>query len=607
MRTFVSIGLGITLAMAIFCSSATATTPMVSVDKTSRSVARIVNGLLSHEHYTTGMLVDSANINGAALICTGTMIGCDTFLTAAHCVENSTNPNNYGVFLQHAGVLAVSSVAIHPNYNFPVADVAVLKLSTPVTGIAPTAINTTQSPAFGTTGLIAGYGRTSGSNDESGLKHYGNVSTANCSSAGESNTTSVCWNFSNPLGGSGTNSNTCNGDSGGPLFIDFGSGPVVAGVTSGGGSQDCMPNDASFDTNVYNYRNWIQQQAGSDINNTSCGSLPQLGESNADVFGASGILNSSNREASHTFQVSPGTSELRVSMNAIDDFGASNYDLYVRAGTPATTSNFDCKSDGNGQLGFCDFSNPQDGTWYLLVDRRSGSGTYQVTAATFGGACQDGDPCDDGNSCTSGDTCSSGACGGTPVANGTSCNDGNSCTQPDTCQAGVCSGGGPTCGDGIVQSCEVCDDGNSINGDGCENDCTLSEQHDSVITAVKPLTIKIAPERSSVTKKVRVRVINADLDGSANNITALASDGNCPSGTVGDVDFRGSSTATIASGRNTRGTLFVTANASAFDTLSAKSPTRCTAHITVSATGGDPTPENNSVPLVIDVIDRNDF
>ena len=88
--------------------------------------------------------------------CTGTLIGCETVLTAAHCVcANGTaatcgtpDPGNMLVYAQHGKNYGVSSVAVHPNYSFgQTSDLAVLKLAEPVTGIAPTPINTARRSA----------------------------------------------------------------------------------------------------------------------------------------------------------------------------------------------------------------------------------------------------------------------------------------------------------------------------------------------------------------------------------------------------------------------------------------------------------------------------
>ncbi|MFQ5668196.1 MAG: trypsin-like serine protease [Candidatus Binatia bacterium] len=250
------------------------------------STPKIVNGAQTQLRATTGLLLD-----GGIGICSGTMIGCRSFLTAAHCVcpgdtTCTPNPAAFGVFLQHAGFFTASAVDVHPGFQFGVAsDIAVLTLSTPVTGIRPTAINTTMTPSEGTAGVIAGFGITKGSKNDFGIKRQGTVAIAGCA-GGEPEPAHICWLFQSPLGPAGENSNTCNGDSGGPLFIDFGSGEVVAGVTSGGNSDSCLPFDASFDTNVFENTTFIQSVAGTDLANTSCGTISQVGDASTQVLAA---------------------------------------------------------------------------------------------------------------------------------------------------------------------------------------------------------------------------------------------------------------------------------------------------------------------------------
>jgi hypothetical protein len=130
-------------------------------------------------------------------------------------------------------------------------------------------------------------------------------------------------------------------------------------------------------------------------------------------------------------------------MNASEASGA-DFDLYVKAGSPPSTSVFDCKGDGPNQYAFCEFASPVSGTWHVLVQRASGGpGTYQLTATTFAsggpGPGTDGQSCNDHNACSQSDTCQAGACAGTPVANGNPCDDGRRCTSPDVCQSGVCT------------------------------------------------------------------------------------------------------------------------------------------------------------------------
>ena len=95
---------------------------------TSEVVERIVNGNVTGDFPSTGALLSPSNPNAASILCSGTMIGCQTFLTAGHCVADDLDPTHYTVFLQNAGFFSVKSIALHPDFNFPVGDVAVLSL-----------------------------------------------------------------------------------------------------------------------------------------------------------------------------------------------------------------------------------------------------------------------------------------------------------------------------------------------------------------------------------------------------------------------------------------------------------------------------------------------
>ena len=402
---------------------------------------RIVNGVFTSAYATTGALVQGSTLNNVSSWCSGTLIGCRTFLTAQHCVEGYTAAD-FKVFLQHGGIYDVESIAVAPGYDFPVADVAVLTLAEPVTGISPSKINTIQDPPFGSDGTIAGFGRSGGNNDDYGLKRLGKVTTSACGS-GVSNATSVCWTYDANVGPAGTDSNTCNADSGGPLFLTLGGQEVVAGITSGGSSDNCLPSDNSYDADVYFYRNFILSAGGDDLARSTCGDISQVGDGGTSVHGFSGQLTTT--QVVHSFSVPASSALLRVTMNADDD-GINDFDLYVRAGSAPTTSVFDCARVGGNQYGSCEFTNPAAGTWYAMVYRYTGSGSYQVTATAFAPGCSDplnaGKACDDGNACTADDQCSGGICQGTSLPEDSSCGDGDLCSGPLTCQSGACVGSG---------------------------------------------------------------------------------------------------------------------------------------------------------------------
>jgi hypothetical protein len=384
---------------------------------------RIVNGLNTTNYPTTGQLLYGGPFpitdNSQASWCTGTLIGCSTFLTAAHCVEEDTTASHYRVFLQNAGVLDVASIATHPNYTsggFPEFDVAVLKLTAPVTAIDPTAINTSASPPFGTVGTIVGFGQTDGSGQgaqDYGIKRAGLVQTTNCAGllSGLGNSELVCWNFLSPLGTPGLDSNTCNGDSGGPLFVDIGGGEVVAGITSGGTSFSCLPTDNSYDANVFTYQAFITAELGAD-STAPCGGLPAVGSPSVLVGGESAILGSSVPTKVYIVHVTGTPSEIRFALNGENP--GFDVDFYVKEGLGVSTGDFDCKSDSASTFEECVFATPTPGPWSVLVRRFSGQGEFQLTTTVV-----DGDPPVCGNDLAEfGETCDGtddsecpGACG----------------------------------------------------------------------------------------------------------------------------------------------------------------------------------------------------
>ncbi len=363
-----------------------------SATSQERGDSRIVNGITTHDYPTTGALLYNPG-TGVVGFCSGTLIGCDTFITAAHCVEGDLNASNYSVFLQHAGNFSVSSVMQHPSWTdatFPIADVAVLKLESQVTGIDPTEINQTDPSPFvpGAPGTIAGFGLTLGSNDDLGIKRVGTVETVDCDPqlAGAGNEELICWNYATPVGPPGDDSNTCGGDSGGPLFMDLGAGEVIAGVSSGGSGADCDVGEHSFDANVYTYRSFVLAQLGAD-STSACGSFAPVGDPGTSLLASQdGSLGIGNAEDRFSFEVSSSRDELRVTLNHVDpSFPFFDADLYVRFGAPPSTTTYDCRPFLGTPYEACNFTSPANGIWHVLINRFEGSGEYQVTATEFGG------------------------------------------------------------------------------------------------------------------------------------------------------------------------------------------------------------------------------
>lgn len=333
--------------------------------------------------------------------CTATLIGCSTLLTAAHCI--CTDPNTHQVltgaqcsqradlldpatklvYFHHAGLFAVSSVVVNPGFVFSQnSDLAIVKLASAVSGIAPSPINTTGRPPNGMPGVIVGFGITEQAASDPGIKRAGSLAIAACAAAGINSANHVCATLNAPLGAT---SGTCHGDSGGPLFVDFGSGSTIVGTTSGGdsASQNCTPPNHLWFADVFKDRAWITSATGADLGTTACGGVPAAGGPNTAVSGAIGVLSPSHTSDDLFLTVPSGVNRLRVGLTA-ENYFDNDFNLYVRRGTAATTTNFDCKSDGIGTLAFCDVASPAADTWHFLVNGIAGpGGPYELVTTMF--------------------------------------------------------------------------------------------------------------------------------------------------------------------------------------------------------------------------------
>jgi cysteine-rich repeat protein len=139
-------------------------------------------------------------------------------------------------------------------------------------------------------------------------------------------------------------------------------------------------------------------------------------------------------------------------------------------------------------------------------------------------------------------------------------------------------------------------------------------QPEFFLVSAKPVKVTLRVGRGVVQKRTDVRVTTGGAVGAAQptqTITVVASDGDCPAGTVGVSDFDprvegAQNVVTLGAGKTARGKLLLTIDAASFTSANAKSPARCTALITSTA-DGTPGPTNHLTKLLIEVTDRNDF
>jgi hypothetical protein len=201
---------------------------------------RIVNGAICE----TGRSPAVEIRNNGSQHCTGVYIGPGIVLTAGHCVHGTTCSN-----LTVSGV-AVSSCTLHPNYDanaqngFEDHDVALLFLSGNLdANIAPVA--TTPALTVGTKFLIAGFGRNETEVTGGNLQDF-RAGFNTVSSLTDGGITAT-FDYSDK-----NQANSCNGDSGGPLFALLNGVYTVYGTVSWGVLSNCGFNDnGQSDTSVW--------------------------------------------------------------------------------------------------------------------------------------------------------------------------------------------------------------------------------------------------------------------------------------------------------------------------------------------------------------------
>jgi secreted trypsin-like serine protease len=199
--------------------------------------------------------------------CTGSVIAPSLVLTVAHCVQPGADYKivQYGAD-KTPQLQDVKSVAIHPGFRMEAmlahratADVALLRLASPITGKTSAPLATPQLPiAIGAKFTIAGVGVTVRGDGKSA----GTIRSAMLVATGKPGTLQI--RLVDPATtGAHDGLCACTGDSGSPVFEDRQGGAAIIGVvswsTGPNGSGGC--GGITGVTPLTLYRDWILQTA----------------------------------------------------------------------------------------------------------------------------------------------------------------------------------------------------------------------------------------------------------------------------------------------------------------------------------------------------------
>jgi len=212
---------------------------------------------------TTGDLADCVAVQGDTCICTGTLIGPNVVITAGHCDAGGCVDRIFiGNDVSQSGrSIKVKKSIRHPGFNSNTLtnDLTLLILNERVTDIAPRPLaqgaEVDGSPSL----QLAGFGLTESGG--LGRKFTVEVAIATATCGVDVSGGFGCHQDKEMVAG-GNGHDSCNGDSGGPAYVQTDSGLKLAGTTSratANATVNC--GDGGIYVRVDRYLDWIRHTA----------------------------------------------------------------------------------------------------------------------------------------------------------------------------------------------------------------------------------------------------------------------------------------------------------------------------------------------------------
>ena len=201
--------------------------------------------------------------------CTGTLVARNVVVTAGHCRGGCSSRIFIGTNVDLPGeVVNVASAVRHPKYGQGGKhnDLSVLILAQDVTSVKPRKIATSSMVNNVTSVRVVGYGNT----DPDSTTGYGirrmvdvPVVSTTCSTSQAQTKYGCDAGLELVAGKPMLNKDSCNGDSGGPIYVKSGSYWYVAGATSRATNNSTRPcGDGGIYVRLDKYATWIRSVSG---------------------------------------------------------------------------------------------------------------------------------------------------------------------------------------------------------------------------------------------------------------------------------------------------------------------------------------------------------
>jgi hypothetical protein len=207
--------------------------------------------------------------NAGRWCCTGTLVARNVVVTAGHCQGGCSSRIFIGKNVALPGeIVEVANAVRHPQYGQGGKhhDLTVLILKRDVTSVSPRKIATSAMVNNVTSVRVVGYGNT----DPESTTGYGirrmvdvPVASASCSTAQAQAKYGCDAGLELVAGKPLLNKDSCNGDSGGPIYVKSGATWYVAGATSRATRNSTRPcGDGGIYVRLDKYLTWIRSVPG---------------------------------------------------------------------------------------------------------------------------------------------------------------------------------------------------------------------------------------------------------------------------------------------------------------------------------------------------------